>query len=99
MVRFVGRLRTFLDDWFHPVAVTMGVLTLLAVMFLQVAFGASAQQKVFPSAQGKRDGLYWESKTGEEPSRFGSLAARARAEGYKSTAGKPAPYHATSTRF
>ena len=51
MVRFIGRLRTFLDDWFHPVAVTMGVFTLLAVIFLQLAFGAPAQQKIFPSAE------------------------------------------------
>lgn len=51
MVRFVGRLRTFLDDWFHPIAVTIGVFALLAFMFLQVALGAPAQQKVFPSAE------------------------------------------------
>jgi hypothetical protein len=47
----------------------------------------------FISTQGKRDGLYWETKSGEEPSPFGELAARARAEGYKATAGKPTPYH------
>ena len=47
----------------------------------------------FISTQGKRDGLYWETKAGEEPSPFGSLAARARAEGYKGGGGKPTPYH------
>jgi hypothetical protein len=47
----------------------------------------------FLSTSGKRDGLYWEAKTGEEPSPFGELAARARAEGYKGKTGKPIPYH------
>ena len=47
----------------------------------------------FLSTQGKRDGLYWQVKQGEEPSPFGALAARARAEGYQRTAGKPVPYH------
>ena len=47
----------------------------------------------FRSTKGKRDGLYWEAKQGDEPSPFGSLVARARAEGYKGTAGKPVPYH------
>ena len=47
----------------------------------------------FLSTKGKRDGLYWEAKQGDEPSPFGSLIARARAEGYKGAAGKPVPYH------
>lgn len=47
----------------------------------------------FLSTQGKRDGLYWEVKQGEEPSPFGALVAHARAEGYKGTAGKPTAYH------
>src|SRR5262245_9448456 len=47
----------------------------------------------FLSSQGKKDGLYWETKTGEEPSPFGALVAQARAEGYKAEAGRPNPYH------
>jgi hypothetical protein len=45
------------------------------------------------STKGKRDGLYWETKPGEEPSPLGSLVAQARAEGYKGAGGKPVPYH------
>jgi hypothetical protein len=47
----------------------------------------------FVSTKGKRDGLYWEAKDNEAPSPLGPLAAQARAEGYKSGAGKPVPYH------
>ncbi|HEU0289687.1 MAG TPA: DUF2950 domain-containing protein [Burkholderiales bacterium] len=36
----------------------------------------------FVSAQGKRDGLYFPTKTGEKPSPLGPLFARAKAEGY-----------------
>jgi hypothetical protein len=46
----------------------------------------------FLSTKGKRDGLYWEGKSGEEPSPFGSLVAEARAEGYREGGGKPVPY-------
>lgn len=49
----------------------------------------------FASAAGKRDGLHWEAKPGEEPSPLGSLVTTARREGY--AAGKPGaapiPYH------
>jgi len=44
------------------------------------------------STPGKRDGLYWESKPGEPQSPFGTLAARARAEGYGVSHGR-APFH------
>jgi len=47
----------------------------------------------FISTKGKRDGLYWETKSGEQPSPLGPLVARARGEGYKGAAGKPIPYH------
>jgi hypothetical protein len=47
----------------------------------------------FISTKGKRDGLYWETKPGEQPSPLGLLVAEARAEGYKGAAGKPIPYH------
>jgi len=45
------------------------------------------------STKGKRDGLYWETKPGEQPSPLGLLVAQARAEGYKGPGGKPVPYH------
>lgn len=48
----------------------------------------------FTSTPGKRDGLYWDTKPGEEESPIGPLFARARAEGYALKGGtKPAPYH------
>jgi hypothetical protein len=47
----------------------------------------------FISTPGKKDGLYWEAKTGEEESPFGDLFARATSEGYKKTNNKPIPYH------
>ena len=47
----------------------------------------------FISTKGKRDGLYWETKSGEQPSPLGLLVARARGEGYKGAGGKPVPYH------
>ena len=51
-------------------------------------------QKFF-SERGKRDGLYWETGPGEEPSPLGPHAAEANAEGYvfSPSAGKPIPYH------
>jgi hypothetical protein len=48
----------------------------------------------FASAQGKRDGLYWPTKAGEQSSPLGPLVAGARTEGYrKGDGGKPATYH------
>jgi hypothetical protein len=47
----------------------------------------------FISTKGKRDGLFWETKPGEQPSPLGPLVARARGEGYKGAGGKPIPYH------
>ena len=52
--------------------------------------GVYAQRIV--SRPGKKDGLYWPSAEGEEPSPLGDLAAQAAAEGYK-TGGTPIPYH------
>ena len=46
----------------------------------------------FLSTKGKRDGLYWETKSGEEASPFGSLVTQAKAEGYTGTSGTPTPY-------
>jgi Protein of unknown function (DUF2950) len=46
------------------------------------------------SSKGKRDGLYWESATGE-PSPLGPLVAEAQHAGYAvgRSSGKPIPYH------
>ena len=51
-------------------------------------------QKVW-STKGKKDGLYWEAKEGEEQSPLGPGAARAVAEGYtgRKPGDKPLPYH------
>ncbi|MGH8701740.1 MAG: DUF2950 domain-containing protein [Burkholderiales bacterium] len=46
------------------------------------------------STQGKRDGLYFPTKSGETPSPLGPLVAGAKAEGYsKGEGGKPIAYH------
>lgn len=49
----------------------------------------------FSSEPGKKDGLYWEVKEGEEPSPLGELVAKARAKGYtsKGTDDDSEPYH------
>lgn len=49
----------------------------------------------FRSEEGKKDGLYWESKEGEEESPLGPLVAEAVKTGYglKQNSGQPVPYH------
>ena len=49
----------------------------------------------FVSESGKKDGLYWETKEGEELSPLGPFIAAAREEGYatKGPDDKPVPYH------
>jgi hypothetical protein len=49
----------------------------------------------FRSTKGKKDGLYWEAKEGEEQSPLGDLAAKAVKEGYTHTkqGEGPQPYH------
>jgi hypothetical protein len=47
----------------------------------------------FVSTPGKKDGLYWEAKAGEEESPFGDLLASATREGRKKRSDKPVPYH------
>jgi hypothetical protein len=48
----------------------------------------------FRSDAGKKNGLYWEAKAGEEQSPLGPLAARAQSEGYgqNKASNKPVPY-------
>jgi hypothetical protein len=49
----------------------------------------------FMSTPGKKDGLYWEAKDGEEKSPADPFFAKAAQEGYlkKSNTGKPSPFH------
>ena len=49
----------------------------------------------FVSEPGKKDGLYWASKEGEESSPLGPFAAQAKKEGYtrKKSGDEPSPYH------
>jgi hypothetical protein len=55
--------------------------------------GVVAYAQRFVSSTGKRDGLYWPTKTGEAPSPLGPLVVRASGEGYKREAKGPTPYH------
>ena len=45
------------------------------------------------STPGKKDGLYWEVKEGDEESPFGPLAAKAAGSGYTVKGEQPVPYH------
>lgn len=47
----------------------------------------------FISTEGKRDGLYYPTQEGEDPSPLGGLFAEAKAEGYKREKDKPTPFH------
>ena len=44
------------------------------------------------SQPGKKDGLYWPTSQGEEPSPLGELVAAATAQGYR-IEGRPTPFH------
>jgi len=57
--------------------------------------GLRAYAQKFGSTKGKKDGLYWKAKEGEEQSPLGPLAAEAVAEGYtgRKPGDKPLPYH------
>ncbi|HZV80800.1 MAG TPA: DUF2950 domain-containing protein [Geobacteraceae bacterium] len=58
------------------------------------ADGISAFAVRFRSSPGKKDGLYWESATGEAESPFGPLVAQAAHEGYGETEKEfLSPYH------
>lgn len=47
----------------------------------------------FRSSKGKKDGLYWPTKEGEQESPLGPLVAGARTEGYTVKKGEKTPYH------
>jgi hypothetical protein len=47
----------------------------------------------FVSSNGRRDGLYWETAPGEEPSPLGPRVTTGRSEGYFGNLKNPAPYH------
>ena len=48
----------------------------------------------FVSDPGQRNGLYWETKTGEPQSPLGPIVSQAKSEGYqRQPAGTPVPYH------
>ena len=57
--------------------------------------GLLAYAQKFWSTKGKKDGLYWEAKEGEEQSPLGLGAARAVREGYtpRKPGDKPSPFH------
>jgi len=79
------------------------VQTVLAVVDAQREYamkdidgdGIPEYAQKFMSDAEKKNGLYWETKEGEEPSPLGELAAGARAEGYagKKSGDKPSPFH------
>lgn len=45
------------------------------------------------STDGEKNGLFWKTAAGEDPSPLGALFAAARAEGYTATPGSEASYH------
>ncbi len=57
--------------------------------------GVRKYAQKFRSDPGKKNGLYWETNEGEEPSPLGPLVAEGREEGYfkKESSGGPSPYH------
>jgi hypothetical protein len=63
--------------------------------FLQPQLGSKVKQyaQKFTSSEGQHDGLYWKAAEDDPKSPLGPLAARACAEGYKSSAEAPAPFH------
>jgi len=78
------------------------VQTLLAIVDAQREYamkprdndGIRKYAEKFESDPGKRNGLYWSTPVGEEPSPLGELVADARAEGYRKGENRaPVPYH------
>jgi len=79
------------------------VQTLLAIVDAQREYamkdrdndGVREYAEKFGSDPGQKNGLYWETQPGEEPSPLGELVADARAEGYRRSGSKqgPIPFH------
>jgi hypothetical protein len=79
------------------------IQTLLAVVDAQREYamhdrdndGVREYAEKFGSDPGKKNGLYWKTNPGEEPSPLGELVADARAEGYSRTGSQqgPIPFH------
>ena len=57
------------------------------------ANGVRDYARKFASTPGKKDGLYWPTKEGEQPSPLGPLVVQASSEGYKGKGGTETPYH------
>ena len=55
--------------------------------------GVREYAQKFRSDPGKKNGLYWKAKAGEEQSPLGPLAAEAKVEGYKAASAGATPYH------
>lgn len=55
--------------------------------------GVVSYARRLASRPGKRDGLFWPAKAGEEPSPLGALVAQASGEGYRKDAKGPTPFH------
>ncbi|MEN6624278.1 MAG: DUF2950 domain-containing protein, partial [Smithella sp.] len=55
--------------------------------------GIHAYAQKLMSTSGKKDGLYWQAKEGEEESPLGPLVAMAAREGYTGKTKKQAPFH------
>jgi len=79
------------------------VQTLLAIVDAQREYamkdrdndGLREYAEKFGSDPGRKNGLYWPTQSGEEPSPLGEFVADARAEGYRKSGTKqgPIPYH------
>jgi hypothetical protein len=59
---------------------------------MHASIGKAVYAQRFISQPGKKDGLFWPTQPGENPSPLGELAAAAAAQGYKAGAGHT-PYH------
>jgi hypothetical protein len=55
--------------------------------------GTAEYAQKIKSTPGTHDGLYWETKDGEEESPIGPLFASATREGYAPGSGEPQPFH------
>jgi hypothetical protein len=79
------------------------IQTMLAIVDAQREYATKAigregipeYAQKFMSDPGKKNGLYWETKQGEEPSPLGPAVARAKEEGYKGkkSGDNPSPLH------